>query len=309
MIATRLIGGLGNQMFQYAYGFSLARRRSEKLVLDVSAFESYDLHVLAIDQFNISAARMTQAEFARIPGRYRGKSRWAERIANFAGGLQSRDKRPLRLRREKPFGFAEKYLAEGSDLYLDGYWQSERYFPGLQTELKKEFQLKRGLSDESSRVLDEIQSSMSVAMHVRRGDYVTNAETLRIYRELDAGYYRKCLNDLRQRFSNLNVFVFSNDIQWCQDHLDVGLKQRPVTHNDATTAFEDMYLMSQCDHSIIANSSFSWWAAFLGRSDAQRRVYYPDPWFNPGTLNGDSLGCANWVSESSISVSRPSRAA
>ncbi|MFG0288061.1 MAG: alpha-1,2-fucosyltransferase [Rhodopirellula sp. JB044] len=220
-----------------------------------------------------------------------------------------RDRRPLRLRREKPFGFAPEYLTPASDLYLDGYWQSEEFFPGMRDELKREFSLATTLSDSSRRVLDQIQTQKAVAMHVRRGDYVTNPETNRIYRCLDASYYRRCLTDLRNRFTDLTVFLFSNDVQWCLDELDVGIEFIPVTHNDASTAYEDMYLMSQCDHSIIANSSFSWWAAYLGGTGAERRVYYPDPWFNHGTLNGAHLGCRDWIGENALATGQMRSAA
>lgn len=293
MIVTRLIGGLGNQMFQYACGLYLATRTQQTLYLDVSAFDTYKLHDLAIDNLSISARRLPESERQRIPGRHRGVSRIREKLESLVG-------RSLELRREKPFGFREEYTVPGRDLYLDGYWQSEQFFPAMRKQLKDEFQPVKPLSSQTCRVADEIQKSHSVAVHVRRGDYVTDSEAKRIYRSLEADYYRTCLQDLRLHVEDARIFLFSNDVQWCLSNLDVGVPFTPVTHNGASTAFEDMYLMSRCQHAVTANSSFSWWGAFLGQEKTGRRVYYPDPWFNPGTLDGTALGCDEWISESDI---------
>ena len=300
MIVTRLVGGLGNQMFQYAFGLQLAKQTSQSLYVDLKAFETYRLHSIAINHLNISACELPNVLQKRVPGRYRNQSRAREALSSVVGRWASSASGPLPLRREKPFGFRAEYLSEAEDLYLDGYWQSEQFFVGVQDEIRKEFSLKATLSDKSAQIADRMRDRPSVAVHVRRGDYVNDPETARIYRSLDASYYRSCLNDLQDRVENLQVYLFSNDIPWCMQELDVGLNFLPVTHNDAPTAYEDMYLISQCRHAIIANSSFSWWGAYLGQPDTRRRVYYPSPWFNPGTLEGSSIGAYSWISETDI---------
>ena len=300
MIVTRLLGGLGNQMFQYAFGLHLADKTAQELFVDVSGFETYNLHALAINHFAITARQLPQAQQRRVPGRYRGESRLREGVRQLTGRFHRAEKAPLKLRREKPFGFRTGYLAPAKNLYLDGYWQGETFFPGMRTRLRQEFFLANALSSQSTAIATRMTQCESVAVHVRRGDYVTNPETGRIYRSLNADYYRACLHDLRQFAPNLRVFLFSNDIEWCLSNLDVGIPFTPVTHNDASTAHEDLNLISQCRHAIIANSTFSWWGAFLGDEEPRRRVYYPDPWFNPGTLNGESIGCVDWINERSI---------
>lgn len=315
MIVTRLLGGLGNQLFQYACGLYLAERSGQELVLDTSAFDDYKLHALAIQNFAITARLIDSRQQRRVPGRYRGHSRIRESFAGAAQWLLPRHQRSFGLRREKPFGFNSRYLQHGEDLYLDGYWQSERFFPGMRSRLQEEFQLAKPLSSESSFVADQIAESASVALHVRRGDYVTDKQTQKIYRSLDAQYYRACLNDIHQHVHNAKVFVFSNDIPWCIEHLDVGIPFVPVTHNDAATAFEDLFLISRCRHKVIANSSFSWWGAFLSanrcetESVEENRVYCPDPWFNAGTLDGSAICCDKWIRESSLSGNEVSHAA
>ena len=309
MVVTRLLGGLGNQMFQYAYGLQLARLSLQPLFIDASGFATYDLHALAITNFCISAPQLPPHESKRIPRRFREGNRWSDALHACCNSFLRSESRALSLRRERPFGFAEKYLRSATNVYLDGYWQSERFFAGAQQQLRSEFRPKHALSDVSLRVAERIQSEVSVALHVRRGDYVTNPEARKIYRNLGRDYYRKCLDDLRQRSTGLKVFLFSNDVEWCLRELDVGLPFVPVTHNDATTAYEDLYLMSLCDHAIIANSSFSWWGAFLGENTRGRRVYHPDPWFHPGTLNGSFVPCEDWMSERNLSSSLSARAA
>lgn len=308
MIVTRLIGGLGNQMFQYAFGLHLADQTQQELFVDVSGFETYSLHALAINHFSISAGQLPTEHRRKIPGRYRGESRLRESARQLAGRFQRTNNAPLKLRREKPFGLHPRYLSPGRDLYLDGYWQGEAFCPDMRTRLRQEFKLSNPLSQQSSAVADQMVECESVAVHVRRGDYVTDTETGRIFRCLDADYYRACLRDLQQYAPNLKVFLFSNDVDWCRKYLDVGIPFSPVTHNDASTAHEDLYLISQCRHAIIANSSFSWWGAFLSEEQHGRRVYYPDPWFNPDTLNGDSIGCNDWISERSIISAIPAAA-
>ena len=297
MIVTRLIGGLGNQLFQYAYGLCLAEQSQLPLYLDDSAFKTYTLHALDIDRFAVTAERLPDGLRSRVPGRYRGASRLRDWLDQKTG-------RSLTLRREKPFGYQTRYLAPKADLYLDGYWQSERFFPGVEQRLREEFRPVESLSDESLRIADDMQRTEGVAVHVRRGDYVTDPEAARVFRTVGADYYRACLQDLAAAVSGLQVFLFSNDIPWCLENLDVGLPFTPVVHNDATTAWEDLMLMGQCRHAVIANSSFSWWGAWLGAQHADRRVYHPDPWFNPGTLDGSALGCESWISESDLKTPR-----
>ena len=129
VIVTRLIGGLGNQMFQYAYGLHLATVADQPLYLDVSAFDSYKLHHLAIDDLSISAQRLPETERFRVPGRYRGTSRIREI-------LEATIIRSLKLRREKPFGFRNEYVTPSRNLYLDGYWQSDQFFPAMKQRLQ-----------------------------------------------------------------------------------------------------------------------------------------------------------------------------
>jgi len=296
-------------MFQYAYGWHLAKQTEQECYLDVRGFDTYSLHALAIDHFAISAPRLPESQRERLPARYRGASRLREAAGRLIRPFQNAESASLKLRREKPFGFQTKHASAETNLYLDGYWQSEAFFPNMRSALRKEFTLAQPLSSQSTDMARQMAEENSVAVHVRRGDYVTNSETAKTFRSLDADYYRACLRDLQQYAANLKVFLFSNDIPWCLKNLEVGLPFIPVTHNDASTAHEDLYLISQCQHAVIANSSFSWWGAFLGEDQPGRKVYYPSPWFHPGTLDGSALGCNDWISEASLVSIKKSLAA
>ncbi|WDQ18272.1 alpha-1,2-fucosyltransferase [Rhodopirellula sp. P2] len=299
MIVTRLIGGLGNQLFQYAFGHSLARRTYQTLLIDDSAFEEYRLHPLAIDHFNISASRLSDADRSRVPGKFR-RTPVGRALDQFGRRIVPGYVGALPVRREKPFGFRESMRTSERDLYLDGYWQSEKFFPGLRDSLREEFRLREQPSETTLRLSEQMNNENSVAIHVRRGDYVTSSKAKQIYRTLDADYYRSCLLDLAARETDLKLYLFSNDVPWCESNLDVGIPFTPVQHTDGQTAHEDLHLIAQCRHVVIANSTFSWWGAYLGRPHDSRRVYYPEPWFHPGTLDGSAMGCEDWISEASL---------
>ncbi len=308
MIVTRIIGGLGNQLFQYAYGSYLANKANTDHFIDLRAFADYDVHPLAIDRFTIKAKQFTPEMCDRLPAKYRQGPRWRNTIRQFARTAMPGAVKPLSRRSQRPFGFDTRYMQPDNDLYVDGYWQSESFFPGMRSQLRRELTLRSPLSQASQRVADQMQSVASVALHVRRGDYVSNPANRNIFRCLEADYYRRCLEDLCQHVANTRVYLFSNDIPWCIEHLNVGIPMTPVAHNDVTTAHEDMFLMSRCQHAIIANSSFSWWAAYLACENRNRRVYYPQPWFCPGSLDGSAIGCDDWIGEQQLGT-QASRAA
>lgn len=302
MIVTRLIGGLGNQMFQYAYGAYLAKQAGQTHYIDVSAFDDYQLREMTLDRFSIQAQRLPETMRHRVPARYRGANKLFCYGQSALARAFPRDSGCFPLRREKPFGFQSKWLRPQRNLYTEGYWQGESFFPGMRDDLLDEFQLAVPISEASTATAQEMADSQSVALHVRRGDYVSVAANQKIFRTLEPEYYRRCLEDLRQHVANPRIFLFSNDIPWCMANLDVGIPFTPVTHNDASTCHEDLYLISQCRHAVIANSSFSWWGAYLAAETSTRRVYYPSPWFHPGTLDGTSIPCRNWIGENQLSA-------
>ena len=291
MIVVRVEGGLGNQMFQVAFGMQLSARHKCELVLDLTSYDQRPEHGYLLDRFGVTARRLRQDELRRVPRRFREKKhpaknkRWS--------GLSFFAFDGLRRVREKPFGFAEEYLLARDDSYLVGYWQSERFFPDVAAQVRREFQPLAPLSAQSARLRERMLDRPSVSLHIRRGDYVTNAQASAIYRSLSIDYYRGCVSSCLEACSGVEVVVFSNDIAWCRQQLALPCPVHFVEHTTRDTAHEDLWLMTAAQCHIIANSTFSWWGAWLGQRPGHR-VFAPRHWFRPGTLDDRGLACEGW---------------
>jgi hypothetical protein len=191
--------------------------------------------------------------------------------------------------KERVYGFRPEYLDAPDDTYLEGYWQSEKFFPGLLKRLREEFRLTAPISDESLAMAERMRQCESVSLHVRRTDYLQVWYTSVCSME----YYRRSVADLIARYQGVRLFVFSDDAEWCQRELRFPCPTTFVTHNDGATGQEDMWLMSQCRHHIVANSTFSWWGAWLG-VDPTGETLAPDPWFTNPEMDGTSIIPPDW---------------
>lgn len=286
MIITRLNGGLGNQLFQYAFGRSLAARHGVPLRLDIRDYRNSPKHGLLITNFAITSPFLSSEELAQVPDITR-RSRWQRLIWNL---------NPTRLRwiRERPYGYQPHWLTLGKALYLDGYWQSEMFFSDFVRIIRKELTLTAPLSSATQEVAARMQRTRSVALHVRRGDYITDPRVARLYLPLPLSYYERCLGLWNAHSEETAVFIFSNDIDWCKNNIRWPYPTFFVDHTDASTAHEDLYLMQQAKCCITANSTLSWWGAWLG-SRPNQIVYTPDNWFYPNTLADQYIPCQHWI--------------
>ncbi len=297
MIVSRIEGGLGNQMFQYAYGFYLARQRQCKHWLDVSTYCSGPAHGYLLDQFQIASTPAVESIERKFPLRYRQPDAVQGRVGLSLRLRELLSPGSLKRHKETPFGFHQRHLHVPSQRYLVGYWQSERFFPGMRAELLRHFTLREQLSEASRHVLTRIESTNSLAVHVRRGDYVKSSAAAKIYCHLDQEYYRTAIDDwgrtCAQSSQPSEVFVFSNDIPWCRQQFSLRSPTTFVEHNTPATAHEDLVLMSRAQACIIANSTFSWWGAWLNERPGNV-VYAPSKWFQPATLDGANLLPEHW---------------
>ncbi len=289
MIIVKLIGGLGNQMFQYAAGRSIAGRLGTVLKLDI---ENFDKEGVTIRNYGLKIFRIQEniASFkdiakTKIPPK--GFLKYFPRAVKLLELLTGRShiietKKRIVLNK----------ITDNS--YLEGNWNSEKYFSGIGSILRKEFTFKARPDDKNRAILKQIQRCNSVSIHVRRGDYVTNSKVNKLYHICSLNYYLKATKIINKFAIKPVFFVFSDDPAWVKSNFS-GIK--PVffvNHNTGEKSYEDMRLMSACQHNIIANSSFSWWGAWLNHNPS-KIVIAPKKWFKDDSKNVDDLVPLAWI--------------
>jgi hypothetical protein len=269
-------------MFQYAAAKAHAVRNDTALKLDRSYIKFYEKNrELAINALRIDA---------RI-GHRRKPSDWA--VAN-----QQRDEWICRLRfrasmtvREQSHRYDATLRDAPGSAYMIGYWQAEQYFTEIADQLREQF-VPRRLSAAATAMASQIAAAGNpVSIHVRRGDLVKNPETQRLHGLCSADYYARAAELITDRTGPATFFVFSDDPDWCKTELR--LPSDPVIASGATAAHEDLHLQTLCDHHVTANSSFSWWGAWLGEQEQtvtvapdflvkelpiDTRDFFPDRW-------------------------------
>lgn len=276
MVVTRLIGGLGNQMFQYACGRALAEQYRVPLKLDVRGFNQYKLHQYLLGKFSISGDVAGNSE---LPKTFQ-IGPWS--IHRFPGNPLRQQYRYVR---ERSFNYDPALKDQGPNVYLDGYWQSEKYFLPVRNILLKELQLVEPLDDQNKRFVERMSAPKTVALHVRRGDYVKNPD----YISCGVEYYRHAVKTIAEQASDVSLFVFSDDPAWVQQHIHLDVPTTYLTHNVGTANYKDLVLMSQCAYSVVANSSFGWWGAWL-KTRTDGFTIAPARWYtNPATPTQDLL--------------------
>lgn len=275
MIIARLEGGLGNIMFQYATGRRLALKNGVDLKFEVSSCWTNPLgdYSLSLEAFNIDIQNNLVAE-----REFRRYDRRRERTGKIGLIYNPFFADPDKYVREKGFNFEPRVLELGDNVFLHGWWQNEKYFSDIRVVLLKDFSLKNPLSRQGEKTAVQMKSCNSVSVHVRRLDYVTNPKTKLKHGSLGKDYYDEALSRISSRFGDLTLFVFSDDIPWVKENMQFPFEAHYVEGN-MDKPHEDMFLMSQCRHNIVANSSFSWWGAWLGTYPDQM-VIAPNKWTN-----------------------------
>jgi Glycosyl transferase family 11 len=273
MIIARLDGGLGNQMFQYAAGRSLALHHQMPLYLDTTTLEkdpagAYTWRKYELDCFRIQALKATEEQLAHFSGSTSILSRVIDRTFP-----SLRKKRSFS---EPGFYFYQSFFRLPADTLLIGFWQSEKYFKSFDKLIRSELSLKN-ISPPQVKIIEErIQSSYSVSIHVRRGDYVSLKDANEFHGLCSLKYYERAHSILQAENKDSRFFIFSDDLEWCREYLQHLKNSHLVCHPFG--AEWDLYLMSRCNSHIIANSSFSWWGAWLCEYPG-KRVLVPEYWF------------------------------
>lgn len=290
MITVTVLGGLGNQMFQYAAAKALACKHGVELVIDESAFRSYALRSYLLDRLRIPEAVGPIAK-SSVGAPVRTQNFAAMRWRNRADRLLKRVgmagvPQPPATYSEQQFQFDPGFFSLGGSISLFGYFQSERYFIDVADKLRDYFRPREAMGPQAQAMAEQIaRSRMPVSVHIRRGDYVKSAETARVHGSLGVAYYKKALRVIQGLLDiQVTVFVFSDDPTDAETVLNFIPREHLVhARGDPDRPWEDMALMAQCRHHVIANSSFSWWGAWLNPS-AEKIVIAPRDWFTPGEL-------------------------
>jgi hypothetical protein len=283
-VVCRLSGGLGNQMFQYAAARALALRIGAPLILDLSWFSTYDERTFALDSLSISG-ELYHTPFANVKALARPISRLATPLIRLRFGV------PVYKARQFQLDPHMMRLEDG--VYLKGYWQSEKYFDQADAQIRADFQCVRPFTSDRQKVVDHIATKNAISVHVRRGDYVTSAKYNAVHGTCSPQWYQLAMEKMAQDVAEPAFFIFSDDPEWARANLPTQWEAHFVEPQNDKRDFEDMHLMSRCQHHIIANSSFSWWGAWLNGSKT-KRVIAPAKWFATAQHDTTDLIPESW---------------
>jgi hypothetical protein len=288
MIIVKLMGGLGNQMFQYALGRHLALKNNDELRLDLTFLldrtprPDFVFRDYALDLFPIQAQILGPEERQRIVGIPANHHRF-QRIplaAHFLHALTRwRSGQDIAMVQEQDLTFHPEVLTRKGSLYLDGYWQSPRYFESVESEIRKDFSFRPAAFDAPIQALaTEVQEVNSICINVRRGDFVALATATKFHGVYGADYIQRAVAIMAARVPHPHFYVFSDDLPWCRENIRLDHPTTVVGHELAGPGFSAyLYLMSRCQHFIIPNSTFAWWAAWL-HPGSDKTVIAPAKW-------------------------------
>ena len=285
MIAVKLCGGLGNQLFQYAAGLALAEARATTLILDTAFLAGSQKGVthrnFELNKFNVNVEYCDTIFpsftrfFSAIPYLFKLSTGW-------------------NLVNEKTIISHSSFFEIPDHSYLVGYWQSPELFKHLGHFLSDHIEPKDPLSYEGEIYLKKIKGSNSIGIHVRRGDYVTSIKANKYHGVLSIEYYSNAIKIMRESVRNPHFFIFSDDIDWCKANLALHEDEATFIEGGEENAWRDLYLMSRCYHHVIANSSFSWWSTWLADQSygLSRVVCSPKSWYSSNRSH--ALQLENW---------------
>jgi hypothetical protein len=290
MIIVKLQGGVGNQMFQYAAGKQLAHIHQTTLKLDINSFERDPLREYALQFFNIDAEIAVNNEIDELTFGHQIHDRYRKRILWYLPFLF-----PHHFR-ERENEFNEKFFRLNDDIYLEGYFQSEKYFKKIENKIRNDFKLKVSLSTNQLEIKSFMCCNNSVSIHVRRGDYVNDSKITKIHYVCDLDYYKRCVEYLIEKVSDPYFFVFSDDLQWVKDNLKISAPIFFINsqiNKQAIQDVNDLMLMSSCKHHIISNSSFSWWGSWL--SNYEKRIIVAPSLWNRNSKKKNMIFLDHWI--------------
>ncbi len=272
MTIVKIQGGLGNQMFQYAFAKNLEKKGFD-VFLDTSLYKkglsrggiNYTHNGFELERlFSISYKEASVQQ--------------TKKLATLPTSIFMRFRRKYITKKthyiDKVFKYTPKIYDTTDDIYLEGYWQTEKYFSDIENEIRSTFSFTKPISEKSQSTVEQIQSNTAASIHVRRGDYLQGG----IHDVCTKTYYNNAISHAIASAKIQVFFVFSNDIEWAKENLNFNtIPAVYVDWNTGKDSWQDMYIMSQCSVNIIANSSFSWWAAWLN-ANKDKKIIAPSIW-------------------------------
>lgn len=273
MKIVKILGGIGNQMFQYAFLMALKSRFNDIFLVDISIFDIWNIHNgYELERvFNIKEKKASVDEIKNVA--------WYSNNYKVRRALSLILPKKTMYVEKSPYKYYPQFVNKDGDAYYDGYWQYYKYFEPVRKDVLYAFQFVPDNDERNNSLISKMNNENYVSIHVRRGDYLESKEYKGI---CGIDYYKKAIDLVRSNISNPTYLIFSNDIEWCKINITPLLENSSVTFVDwnvGANSFRDMELMSKCRANIIANSSFSWWAAYLN-SNEHKFVVSPKKWTN-----------------------------
>lgn len=279
MLFVQLIGGLGNQMFQYAEGRRLAFVQKEELVLDISAFQEYKLRRYSLYPFRLHARIATKEET------YYLKLSLLEKIMNKLG--LKRDK-PVSQKKFSLFGKCHTIIKR--DAY--GHWNNAQSLQNIEHLIREDFSLKDPQGEEYDALTKKIGACNSISLHVRRTDYLA-VKNSSVFAACPVEYYQKAIKMIAEKTGTMHLFIFSDDIEWVKKNISLVYPTTFVSGGPFAD-YQELMLMSACKHNITANSTFSWWGAWLNKNP-KKIIITPTKWFIDEKMNNEDIILKTWV--------------
>ena len=294
MIVIKLRGGLANQMFQYALGRHLCIINKVPLYLDLVHYSDEQTEEKTIRDFGLNVCNI-QAKIASEQQINDAKGWFNNPLKRKVNTLFNKSKPyyKVNILKEHQIGFDENILKAPKNCYVQGFWQSENYFEEIRDIILKDLSFKVEPIGANLNYLNEIKDCNSVSIHVRRGDYVNSKHYQNIHEVLTVNYYNKAIKTILDSIKDPVFYVFSDDPVWVKQNLKSEYKMVFVDHN-MDTPHEDIRLMQYCKHNIIANSTFSWWAAWLN-NNPDKIVVAPDKWYKKVDLENPDITPCSWI--------------
>ncbi|HEY6505829.1 MAG TPA: alpha-1,2-fucosyltransferase [Chitinophagaceae bacterium] len=282
MIIARLQGGLGNQLFQYAAAKALSLKLNTPFKLEtITSLQKDRQRQIALNDLHAKFELATKKEikqFLYFPALYRHQPAF---FANLGKHIY----------REPHFHFDPNFFRLDDPVFLDGFWQSPEYFKDIEDIIRQDFTVKEELIKNVKEKGKELESKASVAVHIRRGDFL-NSKAATYHGVMNAEYYLNGLRLIQEKIPGASIHYFSDDIEWVKTNLPADNAEFVSSYTKS--AIEDFYLMTKCRHNIIANSSFSWWPAWLNNNSG-KIIVAPKNWLADSRINTNDLISPGWI--------------